>query len=83
MKLLDPLRDQVFTYNLKMQEELYKVLAIPGFRKLNMSYYYGVLIKEYKNNPEFFTRIQPYINDSIFENRKNIQGSSESSYHIS
>jgi hypothetical protein len=73
MKLLDPIGDKChLKYNLMMQEELYKALSIPGFRRFNMSYYYGILVNEYQNNSDFFIRIQPYVNDSIFENKQNM-----------
>lgn len=59
-------------YNLLLQEELYKALSIPALRKINMSYYYGILVKEYETNPEFVKRLQPYINNHIFDSKKNI-----------
>jgi len=72
MRLLDPIRDQChLKYNL-MQEELYKALSIAGFPRFNMSYFYAILVNEYKNNREFFIQLQPYINDSIFESKKNM-----------
>jgi hypothetical protein len=73
IEALDSIRDQShIQYNLLLQEELYKALSIPGIRRINMSYYYGVLVKEYETNPEFFRRLQPHINNRIFDNKKNI-----------
>lgn len=70
---LDPLIDQChLQYNILLQEELYKALSIPALRRINMSYYYGVIVKEYETNPDFFRRLQPYINNRIFDSKKDI-----------
>lgn len=72
IKNLDPLIDQChLQYNLLIQEELYKALSIPALRRINMSYYYGILVKECETNPEFFRRLQPYINNHIFDSKRN------------
>jgi hypothetical protein len=66
---LDPiLKYSEIMYNNAVQQQLYNIMAID--KTINFSFYYGIIVKERTINPEFFKRLEPHINNDIFNSKK-------------
>lgn len=62
------LQQSEIIHNNAVQEQLYAIMALE--KKLNFSVYYAIIVKEARYNPDFFTKLSPYITSDIFNNKK-------------